>query len=283
MLYYLFTDLDRTLLPNGLQQADTQAIELLHTLHDTKQLQLVYVSGRDKGLIQSAIDVFNLPTPDFAIADVGTKIYRIDHHDWLNNTDWERHLAKGWDETPLNQACEQLTQTGSIRKQEPEKQTRFKLSFYLKAEDLGETMEQQVRQIIEQAGLPVRIIQSLDETTQTGLLDILPESASKYHAIRFLMQQYNIADNQVVFAGDSGNDMEVLVSEIPAVLVKNALKTVKQQALELSKQYGHTEQLYIAKGNFLTLNGNYCSGILEGLSHYIPDVKHWLQACVASD
>ena len=35
--------------------------------------------------------------------------------------------------------------------------------------------------------------------------------------------------------------------------------------------------LYLAHGGFLGMNGNYSAGILEGVAHYHPDTRLWME------
>jgi hydroxymethylpyrimidine pyrophosphatase-like HAD family hydrolase len=122
------------------------------------------------------------------------------------------------------------------------------------------------------AGIKANLIWSIDEQAGIGLLDVLPASANKLHAIRFLMQQKGYAHDNTVFAGDSGNDLDVLMSDIRAVLVANADAEVKNLAARANK-----DALYLAHGGYLGMNGNYSAGILEGVAHYRPDVDAWLR------
>jgi hypothetical protein len=108
------------------------------------------------------------------------------------------------------------------------------------------------------------------------LLDILPGNAGKREAIEFLMAQLGFENKEVIFAGDSGNDISVMASPIQAVLVANASDEVKQAARQQAEANGCGNQLYLAQGNFHGLNGNYSSGILEGVVHYMNRVEAWL-------
>ena len=80
----------------------------------------------------------------------------------------------------------------------------------------------------------------------------------------------------MLFAGDSGNDLPVLASEIPSVLVKNARPEVKRQAQEQAEATGQDGHLYLAHGGILGMNGNYAAGILEGVAHFHPEYAGWL-------
>jgi hypothetical protein len=86
------------------------------------------------------------------------------------------------------------------------------------------------------------------------------------------MAMQGFEPDQTVFAGDSGNDLDVLTSDIPSVLVANADADIKARMATVS-----AAKLYLAKGDFLGMNGNYCAGILEGVAHYHPDIDVWLR------
>jgi len=90
------------------------------------------------------------------------------------------------------------------------------------------------------------------------------------YAIRFLMRELGLRPEQLLFAGDSGNDLPVLASEIPAVLVANASDEVREAAEWAAHEAGHDDRLYPARGLSDDLNGNYAAGIIEGLVHYHP-------------
>ena len=86
------------------------------------------------------------------------------------------------------------------------------------------------------------------------------------------MQRHGFDYGNTVFAGDSGNDLDVLSSPIHAVLVANAGDDVRAAARSAPQS-----SLYMARGGYLGMNGNYSAGILEGLAHYLPDVDDWLK------
>jgi len=116
------------------------------------------------------------------------------------------------------------------------------------------------------------LVSSVDEATGTGLLDVLPAGATKLHAVEFVRTRLGFAAEHVVYAGDSGNDLPVLTSGVPAVLVANAADDVRAMALELARAAGHERALYLARGGHLGMNGNYCAGVLEGVAHYRPEL-----------
>jgi sucrose-6F-phosphate phosphohydrolase len=269
--FLLCTDLDRTLIPNGKQPESQQAMERFKRLVNCEEVTLVYVTGRHRKLIEQAIAEFDLPQPDFAIADVGTTIYRIDSSGWRQSDEWDAQIAPDWQGLTHDELYRLLSVFPALRLQEKEKQNRHKLSFYVPLDTDVKRLLEEMDVRLKYSDIKTNLIWSIDEKAELGLLDVLPVSANKLHAIRFLMQQQGFGHENTVFAGDSGNDLDVLLSSIPAVLVANADEEVKKQA-----EQAHKDTLYIAEGGYLGMNGNYSAGILEGVAHYLPEVDTWL-------
>jgi sucrose-6-phosphatase len=270
--FLLCTDLDRTLIPNGKQPESPTAMQRFRSLADCGAVTLAYVTGRHRALIEQAIAEFDLPQPDFAIADVGTTIYRVDTSGWRQWDEWDAQIAPDWQYLTHDGLYRLLGVFPDLRLQEKEKQNRHKLSFYVPLDTDTKGLLKEVDARLKQSDISANLVWSIDEKAAVGLLDVLPASANKLHAIRFLMQQQGFLHENTVFAGDSGNDLDVLLSSIPAVLVANADEEVK----ELAGQ-AHKDTLYIAEGGYLGMNGNYSAGILEGIAHYLPEVDAWLQ------
>jgi HAD superfamily hydrolase (TIGR01484 family) len=273
----LCSDLDRTLLPNGPQPESPRARKLLQALAARPEVTLAYVSGRHRGLLQQAIEDYDLPQPDYAIGDVGTTIYEAGGGEWRPWVGWHEEIAADWRGMSRADLQQCLADVGHLRLQEAAKQNVFKLSYYAPADTVPDELLDQVRRRLETQGVRASLIWSVDEMTDIGLLDVLPEHATKLHAIEFLMRRENFAQQQTVFAGDSGNDLPVLTSGLQAVLVGNARVEVREAALHGVQQAGHRSSLYLAQGGLLGMNGNYSAGVLEGLVHFLPHTLKWLE------
>ncbi|MEO6974537.1 MAG: HAD-IIB family hydrolase [Gallionella sp.] len=270
--FLLCTDLDRTLIPNGKQPESPLAMDRFKQLVNCEEVTLVYVTGRHRVLIEHAIVEFNLPQPDFAIADVGTTIYRIDSSGWRQWDEWDVQIAPDWQGLTHDELYRLLSVFPGLRLQEAEKQNRHKLSFYVALDADVKRLLEEVDARLKYSDIKANLIWSIDEKAELGLLDVLPVGANKLHAIRFMMQQQGFRHENTVFAGDSGNDLDVLLSDIPAVLVANADAEVRRLAAS-----AHKDTLYIATGGYLGMNGNYSAGILEGVAHYLPEADAWLR------
>jgi HAD superfamily hydrolase (TIGR01484 family) len=271
------TDLDRTLIPNGTQPESNGARDHFALLVDRPEVTLAYVSGRHRALVEAAIERYRLPQPDFVLGDVGSSIYQLGPgQEWQRWPGWEDEIARDWNGLTHEDLRKMLLHLPALRLQEETKQNDFKLSYYLPLQIDRAELSSQIEQCFESTGARLRLVWSEDEMASVGLLDVLPVSASKYHAIETLMRNQGFSDTDTVFCGDSGNDIEVLASAIPAVLVANSQLDVRALADRLSREAGHTDRLYLAQGNFMGLNGNYSAGILEGIAHYHPDTVAWM-------
>ncbi|MDH4233990.1 MAG: HAD-IIB family hydrolase, partial [Gallionella sp.] len=212
--YLLCTDLDRTLIPNGVQPESAGAMERLKRLVSREEVVLAYVSGRNLSLIEQAIAEFNLPRPDFAIADVGATIYRAISSGWQQWDAWDARLAPDWKGLTHGGICCLLGDLPALQLQENEKQGRHKLSFYVPLETDTQKLVSEMGKLLKQVKINANLIWSIDENAGVGLLDIIPASAGKLSAIRFLMHKEVFHRENTIFAGDSGNDLDVLLSDI---------------------------------------------------------------------
>lgn len=279
----LCSDLDRTILPNGPWPESPGARAILRRLARRPELQLAYVSGRDLVLLRAAIAQYDIPLPAYAIGDVGTTIYRVTDGNWQLLPALQEEIARDWRGKTGFDLAPLLAGVEGLRLQESEKQNTCKLSYYTPARFPAgaagrEQLLARVRERLAPADIRACLIWSIDEEKDCGLLDLLPERAGKLPAIRFLMGHLGFTPTDTVFAGDSGNDLDVLGSELNAVLVANAPEEVRHQARELVRASGREETLYCATGNFRGLNGNYSAGVIEGLAHYQPRIITWLDS-----
>ena len=273
----LCCDLDRTLLPNGSQEESPQARPLLRILAQRPELSLAYVSGRDQSLLKEAIQDYDLPSPDYAIGDVGTTAYEVHDQVWHPWKAWTEEITPDWAGRTHDELAALFQDIDTLTLQGPEKQNLYKLSYYAPEDIDRDALLAEMDARLIKIGVSASLIWSIDEARHIGLLDVLPQRATKYHAIRFLMASKGFNEGNTVFAGDSGNDLPALTSGLQAVLVCNARRDVREEALHKVREKGIPECLYIAHGDFLDMNGNYAAGVLEGLVHFLPETLHWIE------
>jgi len=261
----LATDLDRTLLPNGRWQADDNAIGLFNTLTEQQGVLVVYVTGRNLALTENAIREYGVRFPDVLCGDVGTSIRKYTNGEWKFDEGWIAHVRSAsprWDAGAIRDA---VAEVSGIREQEAEHLNQFKQSYYVehdKNAEILEKIDERVKGRFDEV-----IIYSFDSQDGKGLLDFLPASATKQTALEYVAEEFDTRKEDVVFCGDSGNDIFPLTAGFRGVLVRNA----DEQLVENVKQAQAANpglQAYFAKGDFKGLSGYYTSGVIEGAYHY---------------
>lgn len=261
----LATDLDRTLLPNGSWPPDSGAIDLFNELTARHEVVVVYVTGRNLRLTEDAIEEYGIRHPHVLIGDVGTSIRKYDQHGWVAHTGWDAHVRQAspeWDGDAIRFA---VAGVEGLTEQEREHCGPFKQSYYVdhdSHETILEAVDERVKGRFDEV-----IVYSHDSRSGKGLLDLLPQSATKQTALEYIADEFGARREDVVFCGDSGNDVFPLTAGFSGVLVRNAddqLVASVRQAAEESPQL----QVYFARGDFQGLNGYYTSGVIEGAYHY---------------
>jgi sucrose-6F-phosphate phosphohydrolase len=262
----LATDMDRTLLPNGSWEADSQAIEMFNQLTREQNVLVVYVTGRNLALTEKAIEEFGVRYPDILCGDVGTTIRKYQQGEWHFDAGWVDHVKRAsprWNAPGIRDAVAGIA---GMREQESEHLNQFKQSYYV--------VHEQRESVLKNVDACVKgkfdevIVYSFDSEDGKGLLDFLPASATKQTALEYVCEEFSATKNEdVVFCGDSGNDIFPLTAGFCGVLVKNADEQLVEN-VNRAMQDNPQLKVYFAAGNFRGLSGNYTSGVIEGAYHY---------------
>jgi sucrose-phosphate synthase len=234
----IVTDIDNTLL--GSDDALQKFNSLLSDFQD--RIGLGVATGRT---IDSAVEILkskNISMPIVFLSSVGTEIYFNYHGKLSYSKGWDTHLSNKWNRKLI---VGLLSKLDYLIYQEEETQRKFKVSYFMENDPsrLGE-----IKNILIKNKIKAKIIFSGE-----NLLDILPFRASKGKAVRYLAYIWNIPFENILVAGDSGNDIDMLKGEMPAVVVGN-------YATELEIIRG-VKKVYFAKSR-------YADGIMEGINYY---------------
>jgi hydroxymethylpyrimidine pyrophosphatase-like HAD family hydrolase len=201
---------------------------------------------------------------------VGTRIYHRSEHGWWADSGWDGEIDPDFRGLGHRQLHALFAGLKALRLQGADRQNRHKLSYFVPLQTDVEALLHSMQQRLAAEDVRAELIWSIDEPAGIGLLDVLPASATKLHAVEYLRGQLSLDYADCLFAGDSGNDLPVLASAVPAVLVANASAEVRDAALRAAHEHGHEDRLYLARGGLLGMNGNYSAGILEGVAHFHP-------------
>lgn len=261
----LATDLDRTLLPNGHWQADPEAIPLFNDLTRRNDVLVVYVTGRNLALTEAAIEEFGVRYPDVLCGDVGTTIRQYRDNAWHFDEGWEdlvHRASPHWDAARVRDAVADID---GMREQESEHLNQFKQSYYVdhgRKEAVLEAVHEQVAGKYDEV-----IVYSFDSQDGKGLLDFLPASATKQTALEYVAEEFGQPKEDVVFCGDSGNDIFPLTAGFSGVLVRNADEQLVEKVHHAMEE-NPALKIYFEAGDFRGLSGYYTSGVIEGGYHY---------------
>lgn len=200
----LATDLDGTLVGDG--DALKELLEFFESL--PYKVDLVYITGRHYDSALSLIDSERLPIPSILVTDVGTSIYS--GRELLRDPKWEQKVRENWNPHRIREIALQLP---GIRLQTLPHERR--VSFFVNDSEGASNL----RQKLKESGIPHTFVFSSGRD-----VDVLPESAGKGKALQYIVEEYAGEEANILVAGDSGNDLDMLTLGYPAVIVGNAQK-----------------------------------------------------------
>lgn len=264
----LACDLDHTTLPNGTEPFSQDSKIVFQDFISKPEICLAYVSGRSLKHALSGIEEYNIPLPNIYIGDTGTSMYiRNGNNEFDECLEWQSMFADDWGNLRGSDIHLLLTDIQIITPQEDEHQNTFKRSYYFNDID-EELVVKEVKEKLSKLSILYEVISHVDHDTQKGYLDIIPISANKECALRYLQKYLSLSIQDVVYAGDGGNDIAPLTSGYNAIVVNNATETFKDKVKDVAKEKGTLQNIYFAHGDYKGFNGNYIAGIVEGLNYF---------------
>ncbi|TWT59015.1 Mannosylfructose-phosphate phosphatase [Thalassoglobus neptunius] len=254
----LATDLDGTLIPLDGRAAHVEDLQTLAEALRENGVPICFASGRHFEIILDAIATYRLPTPDWIICDVGTTILSRSDERYAVEEAYRQHLQDLMGNSSFHDIQQSLNELGELRLQEEEKQGEFKLSFYTDATSLSATVEK-VRDRL--GDTPVSLIDSVDPFTGDGLIDLLPAGTSKAYALNWWADAQGVAAEEIVYAGDSGNDLAAFQAGFRSIVVRNAPDWLADEVARHHASNNWTDRFYRAESDAT-------SGVFEGCRHF---------------
>jgi sucrose-phosphate synthase len=234
----LVCDIDNTLI--GDQEALAELLAWLEA--NRERVAFGIATGRVLERSLAVLKRWKVPRPDVLITAVGSEIH-YGSPDLVADRAWARAIDQQWNPEGLRRC---LSEVQGIRLQPARDQREFKLSYFVDRDSWPGTRE--IRRRLKEHGLRASLIYSHHE-----FLDLLPMRASKGHAVQYLARRWGFDLDQVLVAGDSGNDAEMLRSGALGVVVRN-------HSSELKYLRGR-ERIYFA-------GASHARGILEGIERH---------------
>lgn len=235
------SDLDGTLA--GDRDASKRFAEFWASLDDASRPLLVYNSGRLIDDILAFAEEEGLPRADMVVGGVGTMLASKVHADLSEH--YGETLGANYD---VDRIAAIMTGLPGIERQPERYQHARKSSWFLHDASTAE-VEALERQLIE-AGMAVKLVYSSNRD-----LDVLPGNADKGQALLWLCDRLGIGLDEVLVAGDTGNDRAMFELD----LVRGVIPA-----------NGHAELLQLAEGNprICCADGRQADGVLQGLRHW---------------
>jgi sucrose-phosphate synthase len=241
MLYHdraVFADLDQSLLGDPASLAALMGLERAHR----KQATIGITTGRRLDSALRVIKRYGMPQPDVLITSVGTEI-RYAPQLTLDKA-WTQHIDYLWNRLKIRRV---LADVPGLELQEKGEQSDFKVSYYI---DLKlAPAQEEINSLLRKAELTVNTFLSFGQ-----FLDILPVRASKGFALRYFADRWGIPLGNILTAGGSGTDEDMIRGNTLAVVVGN------RHEEELA-HLADVEPIYYA-------SAPYAGGILEAIDHY---------------
>ncbi len=234
----IFTDIDQNLIGNP--SALNKFIAMIR--ENRKCVSFGIATGRR---IDSALTVMKkhgIPRPDVLISSLGTRIHYSQN---LTEDDfWADHIDHDWKPGRINQLLSELP---GLTLQPKSTQTSFKISYYYDA-DRAPALDEIIA-MIRQKEITANVILSFGQ-----FLDVIPSRASKGQALRYVAQRLEIPLENILVAGGSGADEDMMRGNTLAVVTEN------RHNEELS-QLDDADNIYFA-------SQSHAYGIMEALEYY---------------
>ncbi|MFQ5643092.1 MAG: HAD family hydrolase, partial [Thiogranum sp.] len=234
----IFTDLDQSLLGDAGPLADF--LDLMKVYRKCTTFGIA--TGRRLDSALRIMKRYGIPQPDILITSLGTEICYAPR--LTRDSAWAEHIDHLWKPRAIIRA---LTDLPGIQLQPKMERSRFKISYYIDPEQAPGLDE--INSLLHQQELTANTFMSFGQ-----FLDIVPVRASKGFALRWYADQWGIPLENILVAGGSGADEDMMRGNTMAVVVAN------RHHEELSGLEDF-ENIYFAREPF-------ASGILEAVEHY---------------
>jgi len=244
----LASDIDNTLTGDR-KELKTLSREL-GRMRESDELFLILSTGRRLEQVIDGFESEGIPQPDAIVSQVGTEIYLPPfHRDQDPLHVWRDMLMEDFSRSEALKLLEGLE---GVRMQPDHFNTDLKVSCYLDEVQNPEAMVREIKRRAEYEGDGLcQVVWSSGRD-----LDIIPAAAGKGQAIRFILNLLKLDVEQIIVAGDSGNDRSMFEEFMRGIIVANA----KPELQQFKKEHPLPD-IYMA-------SAPYAAGVREGLEYF---------------
>ena len=199
--FVLATDLDGTFLGGS----DGDRARLYSWIEDNRDtIGLIFVTGRDPKFIRELCDG-GVPWPEYVIGDVGTTIAQVQDRTIAPIEALELDIAQIWNDAGAR-VRDALDGHPGLTLQPTA--FRYRVSYDLDPDDFDPA----AHDLMADLGHDTLI-------SDNRYFDVLPKGISKGPSLRKLVSHLDIPQERVLAAGDTMNDLSMLICGLPAVAV----------------------------------------------------------------
>ncbi|MCJ7629527.1 MAG: HAD family hydrolase [Longimicrobiales bacterium] len=258
----LASDMDGTVIPlEETPKREEEVTAFRKAVEGAGGLTLAYVTGRDLPLALKGIRQHGLPKPDILVADVGTSVYHSTSSGFEKDMKYVKLMEEARGGLDVREVHQELTGVPHLLLQADDRQTEAKLSYHLAPEADHLKIMDSVQEVLDDIGGTVQAVYSVGAPSGIGLLDLLPAGVAKDYAVRYLHDHTGVDQDQLISAGDSGNDLAAMLTGFKAIVVGNAPPELKRELTVRGEAMGFTDRIYFAEDC-------YAAGVLEGSRHF---------------
>ena len=233
----IVTDIDNTL--TGDDKAMQDFLELINNANETVGFGIA--TGRSYEDVIQLISDYDIPKPQVLITSTGTEIYY--GKNFTMDTSWRKHIDFRWEPERIREIMSSIK---GIFLQEDHEQTNYKVSY--KIDFTVAPKLSKIRKLLRENKIRAKVVLSLNM-----FLDFIPTRAGSGISVRHIAYKWGFPLENILVAGDSGNDEGMLVGNTLGVVVGN-------YSIELEKLRKYP-RVYFAKAH-------HAAGIIEGIEYY---------------
>ena len=232
----IITDLDNTL--TGHSDSLSRFIALIR---ENDHIGFGIATGRRLDSARELIEELGLPMPDLIDTDVGTQLHYGEH--LTEDRSWQKSISYAWKPDEVRAVLNPLP---GLFPQLELHQSAFKISYEVDAERAPGLSD--IKRTLRESGLRAKVVLS-----HGMFLDIIPVRGGTDLSMRHVLWKWGFTPENVLVAGDSGNDAGMLLGRTLGVVVGN-------HSEELGRLRDRP-RIYFAAAH-------HAAGILEGISYY---------------
>lgn len=235
--FLLAADVDGTMLGDELGEQDMREFARQHA----GEFILAYITGREIPSVMGLVDAGRLPRPDFICGNVGTTLLDCNDRANILGRRYSEQVDPAWDLETIYRICEG---PGIWRQEFYLGQPPYQAGLYWDAHPAN------LQAFYERAS---SLQQVYIQVSYNKYIDILPASLGKGQVVCFLQEQLGLHPDQVMVAGDAGNDRQMFETDYQGVVPFNGLDELKA----IATRPMHYHSPYPA-----------ARGVLDGLRHF---------------